>query len=478
MYIFIYPKNWNEIKFQLNKSDTVIYSGILPDYVKNFFDKIGLTYLAYSKELEIPFDEIAGGSLILTPTEEKTDDGTSIVEIDYDAMFTDWSDCIDLKTLYIEANARNVCTSVNMYESYLKKSKTKLYLELGYEVKFLIWKHDIPSMTEEQINLLEHNDNFNAEIIEFDESFEYPRISLAKEAEDIIGNKKVIHVISSGSEVEPYYRRAKLNTALKNKYGTENVGTNIFLGTCNLCVVSHPVDVLPVADRYVYDRTDSWNALAKNEEDTVMNKASVITCSSYWLYEDTLKYVKENRKNEDVKVVYVPNGNDIFEYPENVEKFEKKSAIYIGNRLQKVDMQLIYLLCELYPQWDFYIYAFNATYLSNKPDNLHTYEMVDMKELFPILCKCHIGLIPLKSTEWTQGMLSNKLFAYINARIPTVHFGSSNLNYKDYEGKVAFNLNTLDSLDVIADKEIPKETYEEFSRSWADVTSEVISNFF
>lgn len=478
MYKFIYPKNWNEIKFKLNKSDTIVYSGTLPDFVKDFLDKVGFTYFAYSEDKEIPFDETDLNTLIFADTEETTEEGAPVSKIDYEAMFTDWSECEDLKTLYIEANASNVCTSVNMYASYLKRPRTKVLKELGYDVKLLIWKHDIPLMTEEQINLLEKNTDFEAEIIEFDETFKYPRISLAKDAVDIIENKKVIHIISEGNEVEPYYRRAKLNTALKEKYGIENVGTNIFLGTCNLCVVSHPVDVLPIADRYIYDRTDNWNALSEGDENTIMDKASVITCSSYWLYEDTLKYIKENRKDDDVKVVYVPNGNELYDYPENVTKFERKSAIYIGNRLQKVDTQLIYLLCDLYPQWDFYIYAFNATALSNPPENLHTYEMVEMEELFPILCKCHIGLIPLKTSNWTQGMLSNKLFSYINARIPTVHFGVPNLNYKDYEGKVAFNLNSLDSLDVIADKEISKETYESFNRSWKDVTSEIIANFF
>ena len=478
MYIFIYPKNWNEVKFYLKKSDTVIYNGELPDYAKNFLDKLGIFYTQYSADNEPPFEDINIDSLIISVTEDKKDDGTPIAKIDYDAMFTDWAECEDLKTFYIEANASNICTTVNMFKKYITKIRSKLLKELGYDIRLLIWKHDISMMREEQIDLLEHILDFGADVIEFSENFKYPRMSLAQDAIDVIENKKVIHIISSGKEVEPYYRRIKLNAALKKKYGTENVGTNVFLGNCNLCVVSHPVDILPAADRYVYDRTDNWNALNEGTEDSIMNKASVITCSSYWLYEDTLAYIKKNRSNEDVKVVYIPNGNELFEYPEDVTKYEKKSAIYIGNHLEKVDLQLIYLLCELYPQWDFHVYAFNATNLSDIPENLHTHEMIEMSELFPILCKCHVGLIPLKQKDWTLGMLSNKLFNYINARIPTVHFGGSNLNYKDYEGKVAFNLNALDSLDVIADKNIPKETYESFSRSWTDVTNEIIASLF
>lgn len=479
-YSFIYPKIWNDVKFQLESKETLVYKDSVPDYVKTFCEKFEIELIEFSNfDVQLHLDNLLQSSVIYKETGEWITDEygaeVPVTEVDWDAMWTSWDEIEDYKTLYIEANPMNLCTTINMFKKFIRKEKSEKWKELGYDIRLLIWDADIAYLREEQVSLIEKDKEFEADVIPFTEDFPYPRISIAQGAIDVISNAKICHIVSNGTEVMPIYRRMHLNKALIEKYG-DDVVTNAFLGSFEYCIISHPALILPTAEHYIYERTDNWSAMdgLQETDELALSKAEIITCSSKWLYEDTLRWLSENRKDDEVKVYYIPNGNKLYDYPSNVEKFEKKSAIYVGNHLNKIDMTILTLLCDMNSDWDFYLYADKATELMSIPDNLIVHEMVDLDDLFPVICKCHVGLIPLVTSSWTQGMLSNKLFNYINARIPTVYIGGSTRNYEDYEGKVAFNLSNIESLDAVAEKDVPEEIYKSFERSWDDVTKEVL----
>lgn len=486
MYSYVHPKIWNRLKFNLRKCDTLIYKGDIkdiPSYVTKFADALGISLIPFDDfDYDAKWDELDMNSLIFSqPSKEVEEDEEKfkefVADILWDEMFsTSWEEIEDYPTFYVEANARNLCTTIGMFREFVKKDYPRIWQSLGYNIKMLLWEDMVAELSQIQINYISALKDFEIEIAKWDNEnpFPYERVSLAENAIDSFDSKKICHVISSGYEVNAVYRRVHLNKALKEKYDEENVATNVFLGSYEKVIVSHPTDIIPIGQEIIYDRSDNWlGASGSNHDETVVMKvANKITCSSQWLYRDTLNWLKENRPLDKVEVTYIPNGNEEFDFVET-EKFETPTAIYIGQNLEKVDMTILYLLCDMHPNWNFLIYANNATQLRSIPSNMTVHETIPMKDLFEVLCKCHLGLIPMISSAWTQGMLSNKLFAYINAHIPTVYCGVPSINYQDYS-EVSFELQTLSSLDDVLDKNISADTFEKYKRSWNEVTSEII----
>lgn len=474
-YYHIYPKIWNKIKFKLYRDMNLCYKGELPDYVKAFCEKLNI--------ILIPFDEIDDYNLEERFFTEPPTNGSEIIDdiemliVDYDAMYSEsWDSIEDCKICYVECTPDNICTTLYGIRPFSAHSIQRGWKELGYSIVPLVWEESIVFLKEEQIKLIENMKGIHIAKMENLDKYE-TRISIFPEVKDSIKESKVVHITSSdGGDVLPVYRRYFLNQALKEKYG-DDLSTNSFMGLTDaeLCIVSHPSYYVPNSKYVIYERTDNWQGSLNDDEaeDEILHKANIITCSSKWLYNNTVTWLKENRPDDEVPVIYIPNGNQTFDYPTDVEKFEKKTAIYIGNKLSKVDLQLLFLLCETHSDWDFMLYATDSTDLLSIPENLTVHEMIDMKDLFPILCKCHIGLCLLKAGEWANGMLPNKTFSYFNAHIPIVYSGVPDMNLEDYKG-CAFNISDISTLDDVLEK-TDSSKFDEYTRSWDDVIAELMS---
>ena len=476
-YHHLYPKIWNRVKFRLYRDMNLCYKGELPDYVKAFCEKLNI--------ILIPFEEIDNYTLEERFFEEpptkgsETVDDIEMLKVDYDAMYSEsWDSIEDCKICYVECTPDNICTTLYSIKTFAASSTRRGWKELGYSIVPLVWEETIPFMKEEQINIIENMKGIHIGKIENLDKYE-TRISIFPEAKDSIKKSKVVHITSKGGgDILPVYRRYFLNQALKEKYG-EDLATNAFSGLAvsELCIVSRPSYYVPNSKYIIYDRTDNWRAStaddANDAENEVLHKANLITCSSKWLYNNTVTWLKENRPNDDVPVIYIPNGNRTFDYPANMEKFEKKTAVYIGNRLAKVDLQLLFLLCETHSDWNFMLYAAESTNLLSIPDNLTVHEMIDMKDLFPVLCKCHVGLCLLNPSDWTKGMLPNKTFSYFNAHLPVVYSGIPDMNLEDYKD-CAFNIADISSLDEALTK-ADSSKFDGYTRDWDKVVSELMS---
>ena len=226
------------------------------------------------------------------------------------------------------------------------------------------------------------------------------------------------------------------------------------------------------SEKVIYDRSENWSAKnekGKEAEDIIFKKADVIINSSKKLFDDSVK-----RSKIGASIYYVPNGSKFFVYKET-EKFEKKTAIYIGNS-KKCDYELISKMCIEYPDWNFLVYA------NYEEDEIRKYSAIKnlkiegfkpLNELFDILCKCHVGLMTLNieygGKKYLDSQLPSKLFNYINARLPVVYNNIDENNIEEYK-EVCFKYKEgiLNEVFDIKDK-----TFEKLNRSWKRVFDEI-----
>ena len=226
------------------------------------------------------------------------------------------------------------------------------------------------------------------------------------------------------------------------------------------------------SEKVIYDRSENWSAKnekGKEAEDIIFKKADIIINSSKKLFDDSVK-----RSKIGASIYYVPNGSKFFVYKET-EKFEKKTAIYIGNS-KKCDYELISKMCIEYPDWNFLVYA------NYEEDEIRKYSTIKnlkiegfkpLNELFDILCKCHVGLMTLNieygGKKYLDSQLPSKLFNYINARLPVVYNNIDESNIEEYK-EVCFKYKegVLNEVFDIKDK-----TFEKLNRSWKRVFDEI-----
>lgn len=288
----------------------------------------------------------------------------------------------------------------------------------------------------------------------------------------------------------PAYRRSHLEYKLKKKYGQEvsgGVGQSV---KAEVCIFSFPVMPYSLtANHYFYDRTDNWgsggnigaHSVYKEADDYMIRRSEKISCSSKWLYHDTLDKLKKwGMSGKEVK--YIPNGNVPHEFPVNIKKFEKPTAIYVGGFLTKVEERDIRALAEFNPDWDILVFGLSPGIsvwsTTTMPTNVHFRSFLPESQLFEIIKRCHVGLMSFKNTAWAKGMLPNKLFNYINACIPVLYSGLAKENIEDFS-EVAFPLEENLDLNVFLEKtkSITTDTYKKNFRSFDQVTDELVEFF-
>lgn len=206
--------------------------------------------------------------------------------------------------------------------------------------------------------------------------------------------------------------------------------------------------------RIIYDRTDNWEGLGR-DEGKLLSRADIVICSSRWLFNDT------RGRLPGKKVFYVPNASYGFKRS-GEEKHTRRTAIYAGKRLAKVDTALLVRLAMENPGWDFEVYTEDP--MEGQPCNVRWSRFVDDPEfIFREAGRCHAGLCLLRSTPYTRGMLPDKVFLYGNAGIPCVYSGIPDENVEEF----GWCTRELD-LDKVAGSR-----FEYRTRTWNDVCAEI-----
>lgn len=376
--------------------------------------------------------------------------------------------------MYIEAVPWNLITNIVNFKAYINKKSNRDLQNIGYSFKLLFFQDLIPCLEEFQVELINDKDSFLCPLFK-DEKMYTPRISIFHNVKDEVSEKKICHINSAGGTCYPFYRRYFLNEKLKQIY-QDDLATNHYLGKFEVVIISHPTEIIPKGNKIIYERTDNWSEKGyKDGEELLFKISSCIICSSKFLYFDTIEQLKNNN-NEKAKVFYIPNGNKMFKYPKQVEKYTEKTAIYIGNSINKVDIETLFNICEENPDWNFFVYANekDEPYFENSPINIFFRKQISLEDIFQIVCKCKLGLINFKGDAWTDGMLPNKLFTYINAKIPTLYSGVNEINLEDYK-EVTFKYEKGKKIEELVNFDIQDSIFEGLMRDWDSVTNEILN---
>lgn len=412
-YVLV-PKTFYKTFYSLRQGDKV-YCKTCPDYIKKFFEKFGFE-VVFSETAPTEYVKLTDRHSTLTdyPLEKEL---PSTISKPYYVNNENWFSVVSLVT----KNDR-VFTSEEKLDEKCKSYLAKMNLNVEY----------IPVENKPPVGSL----------------FLYLSNETMLEV-DNVENANILHYVNR-EKGDVNYRRYKLNDYLKKNYKVETGYYNrksnkkydyVIISDSRNCL-QFLYNALENNSFIIYDRTDNWSSLGLTEsieENYVIEKANLIFCSSDYLYETLPEEFKS-------KAYTVYNGCDVYEYS-NVKKYEKKTAVYIGHSSKKLNIQFLNDLAEKNSEWDIVLYGVARP--SELNSKIKTFDFIDEKKLFDILCKCHIGLIPFIRSEWTEGMLPLKLFHYVNAHIPT---GFVNCDICKKYSDVAFDLNKL-TLDEIAEKQ-------------------------
>lgn len=243
--------------------------------------------------------------------------------------------------------------------------------------------------------------------------------TLIKEMNYILPDCDIVHYI--GNTKKSIYRRHKLNEYLKQKYTVSTIRLGVApMSEGQVLVISDPrgsdalvAEAIKHSCKIVYDRTDNWRGLPESPfcEDEILEKASVVICSSKWLYDD----LDGEHSN---KVVLIESGADEFEWKET----EKRDiAVYVGSAEGKVDEEYCSMLKEEHPDFQFVSIGYDIPGFMN-------YKFMDKDLMMKYLSKCKVGLIPLKDDAYRAGQFNLKIWDYIQAHLAVVT--TNDYNYK------------------------------------------------
>lgn len=413
----------------LKKDDTLVYKEEVPSYIKEFFEKEGIKV-----------------------EECNTNNFTTLFPF-YEPE--NWFTEEEFKNMNFWVK-KYIITSQNFEDVISKiKSKDEIYYSEAFDENTVNYLNSLQ-------NKVVHTpitERFPYDVIFYHTN----RVSSNKN--EITDNSTVLHYLGANQDGTKIYRRFKLNDYLKQKYEIDTIyrTLSVLTKTYKTYIISDgrcPPYLLQKAvkdnAKIFYDRTDNWGALSdeiKEQENELIKKATHIFCSSQYLYDTLPEEYKE-------KAEIVLNGCDVKE-EFTIEKFSKKTAVYIGKGTQKIDFDLIEKLLKENPDWEIRFYGIFSAFIPEKIkkySNFNYFGTIDEDSLHIILNKCHIGLIPFVDTDWTKGMLPLKAFHYMNANLPIAYTNCDELTKYP---KVIFNLNDF-SLDKILEKMIDKSIFKEY----------------
>lgn len=282
----------------------------------------------------------------------------------------------------------------------------------------------------------------------------------------------ITHCCKTDIEFEMFgYRRIQIREYIKAQYNNYII-TSEEIVKPKYIIVSDPrkavielIEKVAYGDKVkmIYDKTDKWEAIkpfTEKLDKLCLEYADVITYSAKGLKPEGYEY----------KSYYVPNGNKFYNLP-LIEKYNTPTAIYAGNNIEKFNGQVLYMLAELYPEWNFIVYVTHdekSEHFKLKPPNVEFRSPIPQEELIQEIAKCHVGLLLFYNDKWERGMLPLKFFNYINVGIPTLYTSVLEQNLEDY-GDVAFSLSDV-TLDELLNT---KADYTKYYRDWNNVIDEL-----
>lgn len=333
---------------------------------------------------------------------------------------------------------------------YLSEKNIEKNFKSGKIGDFFFCKKDFPK------ELIDKYNKYNIPVFINDE--EYPR--------DLIFDNYQILFFQKKDE-KGVYRRTKLLNFLRKKFKVMDIYISDLFSAENISIIKEILKAKPVivfsSDielpnfslndlnecKIIYDKYDS-----SGKDESLQKIADLSIASSYEILENELKFAKEK--------IYIPNGCDVQEY-KKVDKYIKKTAVYTGYNLRKVDFNILALLKAVNSDWNFKIYGdenlIKSLELKEKYPDLEFCGFLEQSKLIEELSKCHLGLNLIDYTDDTKGQLSDKFFNYCNAHIPTLIYEEFKDNYRDYEKLTKiFDFSEL-SLDKYIEEKIPVEEY-------------------
>ena len=235
------------------------------------------------------------------------------------------------------------------------------------------------------------------------------------------------------------YRRHKLNDFLKEHY---KVAT-IYKGYCDVSkastlIISDPRGSFDLVNdavkhnvRIIYDRTDNWNALYPEIENSLFENADVVFCSSQYLF-DTLCAPIENK-------ILLPNAGDEWNY---TNPTKEKIVVYIGKSTNKTNDELCNKLKEAHPEYKYVSIGAKIEGWENLP-------LLPKDVMMSYLDHCEIGVIPLKEDDYYKGQLNLKVWDYLNAHLKVYTNNTYNFQgipnvYDDFEKAINAEFEDVD----------------------------------
>jgi hypothetical protein len=308
----------------------------------------------------------------------------------------------------------------------------------------------------------------------------------------MIDKKKynIIYYVEDREFVYPVYRRGKVINELNKKFSVLTVNDNNFIehyfqGDRTLkevLIEDKPLVIIDspnlegkrkaysyfkqFTDRIVYDKYDEGEEKITAEQ---VGKLPVI-CSSKNIY---------NNLPEDINKYYIPNGCTVKEV--YTDKYETKTAIYVGHNMAKVDFNSIALLKAINPEWNIEVVGFENEEMKKNTAEMYPElilkDWMSEEELHKEICKCHIGLCLLEIDDITLGQLSDKFFNYVNAHIPTLIHEEQLPNYEDYKDFVIpLDYGELSLDTMLENHKTLSEKYDELLAKcdWSKRTEQII----
>lgn len=296
-------------------------------------------------------------------------------------------------------------------------------------------------LTEENVNKLKESKKFaihlnNDEIRRmFDVGIEEDIFYLFKyDEKGIYRRSKLLNYLKKNYNVLDYpfkettNTKAYINSIINKLYSYKKKPLVIISqGECNF-TFNKIVEFLIMNDiKFVYDKYDEI-------KDDIINQyySSLLFASS--------KTILDNVAIKNKKAFYIPNGCSVKPNKTDVKKYEKKTAVYAGRNINKIDFNLLNLLKALNEDWDIEVVGIPNEELDRiKEENpdLIIKPWMSEEDLHDELCKCHLGLCLLEVSDITKNQLSDKFFNYVNAHIPTLINEELKDNYTDYEDFVS-----------------------------------------
>ena len=200
--------------------------------------------------------------------------------------------------------------------------------------------------------------------------------------------------------------------------------------------------LIPV-DRIYYDCSDNWTEswltgkekfkskiierikikLVSNEEDRIVEIADQVFVSSIFLKQ------KVQYKKDVNKIQLIENGVDfsLFNKQNIKDKTVNPSIGYIGGLKNKVDLKLIKLIAERFPNYSVELIGpidknTDITDLKNK-SNVKIKEPIPLEDVPKKMRELALGIMPYRNISYNKGIVPLKLFEYLAVGVPVISIG-------------------------------------------------------